>query len=213
MANKTSLVITSTDQSGKTFNKTYTCVNSGASAENLQTFAQSLNGLTKNTYGSAALVERTEIVNSSNLPLARVKFTINGRTYTEADADTTVTPWPVLTLTFNASDTQHVITNSDGRKEVRFNIDYIETFAAAYSCWEMEMWNKGYPRITFGIDPDNAICSGSALGLTPSPVTLRMVRCEFYSEGNYKDREAVLSIGGTKTRRGWKIKIKLNREA
>ena len=61
MANKTSLVITSTDQSGKTFNKTYTCVNSGASAENLQAFAQGLNGLTKNTFDSAALVERTEI--------------------------------------------------------------------------------------------------------------------------------------------------------
>ena len=212
MANKTSLVITSTDQSGKTFNKTYPCVNSGASAENLQAFAQGLNGLTKNTYGSAALVERTEIVNSSNLPLARVKFKIGDRTYTEADADTTGT-WPTLMVTFNASDTQHVITNSDGRKEVRFNIDYIETFAAAYSCWEMGLWDQGCPRITFGIDPDNAICSGSALGLTPSPVTLRMVRCEFYSEGTYKDREAVLSIGGTKTRRGWEIKIKLNREA
>ena len=212
MANKTSLVITSTDQSGKTFNKTYPCVNSGASAENLQAFAQGLNGLTKNTYGSAALVERTEIVNSSNLPLARVKFKIGDRTYTEADADTTGT-WPTLMVTFNASDSQHVITNSDGRKEVRFNIDYIETFAAAYSCWEMGLWDQGCPRITFGIDPDNAICSGSALGLTPSPVTLRMVRCEFYSEGTYKDREAVLSIGGTKTRRGWKIKIKLNREA
>lgn len=62
MADKTSLLITTTDTHGKQSTKTITNVNSEASTSNLLTFAQGLVDLSDNTYDSAALVERTELV-------------------------------------------------------------------------------------------------------------------------------------------------------
>ena len=61
MADKTSLIVTSTDTNGKSFSKTYTSINPNASKGELRTFAQGLNSLTKNTYEGAAVVKRTEI--------------------------------------------------------------------------------------------------------------------------------------------------------
>lgn len=212
MANKTSLIITSTDTSGKTFNKTLTDVNAHASAANLKAFAQGLNGLTKNTYDSAALVERTEIVDNTDLPLAHVEFTINGRTYTEADADMNAEYWPTLTLTFNASDTTYIRTNSDGRKEVRFPINYVETSALGESLWGTGRWANNCPRVSLGINPDGDLYLDNTWGIYHGLPDL-FVRVEFFDEGSDKDRDAIIAIGGTKARRGWRIIIKLNREA
>ena len=209
MANKTSLIITSTDTGGKTFNKTLTDVNGNASAADLKAFAQGLNSLTTNAYESAALVERTEIVNKTDLPLAHVEFKIGGRTYTEADADTTQTT-PTLTLTFNASDTDYVVTNSDGRKEVRFFFDYIETSATSAASWDLGAWDKGCPRPAFSAYPELLLCDGTLWGQRRQFEML--FRCEVFDEGQCKDEDALISIGGTKARRGWLINIKLNRE-
>ena len=212
MANKTSLIITSTDTGGKTFNKTLTDVNAHATADNLKAFAQGLNGLTTNTYNGAALVERTEIVDTTDLPLAHVEFTINDRTYTEADANMSASPHPTLTLTFNASDTTYVTTNSDGRKEVQFRISYVETWALGEKLWGAGAWEKNCPRLTFGTSTPAAAAMGETWGVRPYFPELA-VRVEFFDEGDLKDRDAIVAIGGTKARRGWYIKIKLNREA
>lgn len=209
MANKTSLIITSTDTGGKTFNKTLTDVNAHATAENLQAFAQGLNSLTTNTFNSAALVERTEIVDKTELPLAHVEFTIGDRTYTEADADMTQST-PTLTLTFNASDTTYVKTNSDGRKEVQFSFNYIETSATAAAYWRLELWDQGCPRPSFGVYPQSLLCNGKVWGIHSQ--FQMYFRCEFFDTGEYKDKDAFISIGGTKARRGWLINVKLNRE-
>ena len=212
MANKTSLIITSTDTSGKTFNKTLTDVNAHASAANLKAFAQGLNGLTTNTYDSAALVERTEIIDIANLPLAHVEFTIGDRTYTEADVDMNAEGFPTLTVTFNASDTTYVKTNSDGRKDVQFRISYVETSALGESMWTTGNWSNNCPHVTLGINPEGALANGNAWGVYDEDGKL-FVRVEFFDEGSKKDRDAIVVIGGTKARRGWYLNIKLNREA
>lgn len=68
MADKTSLIITSTDTGGKTVNKTLTNINPGATKGELRKFAQGLNSLTTNTYEGAAIVQRTEIPTDANDP-------------------------------------------------------------------------------------------------------------------------------------------------
>ena len=205
MANKTSLIITSTDTGGKTFSKTLTDVNANASATDLQAFAQGLNGLTKNTYGSAALVERTEVVDKTELPLARASITIGDTVYTEADVDMTQTI-PTLTLTFNASDTDHVFTNSDGRKEVRFTFDYIETYAVGEAMWDAASWGNNNPRIAFGVSPVSVLTNGICWRTVPENANFLFV------EGTKKDGNARIAIGTTKARRGWLLSVKLNRE-
>lgn len=212
MANKTSLIITSTDTGGKTFNKTLTDVNAHASADNLKAFAQGLNSLTTNTFNGAALVERTEIIDRTDLPLAHVEFTINGHTYTEADAETVASSHPTLTLTFNASDTTYVTTNSDGRKEVQFKLEYVETWAIGDKLWGTGAWEQNCPRVSFGTSTPAGAVIDNIWGTRPySPVLA--VRVEFFDEGQCKDQDALVAIGGTKARRGWYINIKLNREA
>ena len=209
MSNKTSLIITSTDTSGKTSNKTLTDINPATSSASLKSFAQGLIGLTDNTYDGSAVVERTEIIDDADKPLAHVEFTINGRTYTEADAVLTSSQY-VLTLTFNASDTQYVKTNNDGHKEVHFLINEIETFALGEVCLTTAMLAQGYPRVSFGTDLPNRVVSGGCWGVYRSYDGL-FACVEFFDEGTAINDNAIIAIGGTKARRGWKINIKLNR--
>ena len=126
MANKTSLVITSTDQSGKTFNKTYTGINPDASKGELRAFAQGLNGLTKNTYEGVAVVTRTEIPSDENDPLFTVtpttivhdRIKTGGRefygtfSYQGGLRTPTVTGQTLSHLTITASDFGYKIVNT-----------------------------------------------------------------------------------------------------
>lgn len=85
MANKTSLIITSTSTGGKTFSKTLTDVQGKADPADLKAFAQGLTALTTNTYNSAALIERTELDEIS--PLAPQVITLLDGSKTEYRQD------------------------------------------------------------------------------------------------------------------------------
>lgn len=76
MADKTSLIITSSDTSGKTSNKTITDINPATSVASVRAFAQNLNNLTTNTYEGAAIVTRTEIPTDATDPCFVVKPTV-----------------------------------------------------------------------------------------------------------------------------------------
>lgn len=55
---KTSVILTATDLSGKKLQKTLTNINSNATAAQLKTLAQGLNGLTTNTYVETGRVDK-----------------------------------------------------------------------------------------------------------------------------------------------------------
>lgn len=63
----TAINYTSTAQSGKKLNKTITAINPDAVNAHLKTFAQMLNGLTTNIYGSTSRIDKDELVAASSL--------------------------------------------------------------------------------------------------------------------------------------------------
>lgn len=63
----TAINYTSTAQSGKKLNKTVSDINPNATSTQLKTFAQMLNGLTTNTYGSTSRIDKDELVAASSL--------------------------------------------------------------------------------------------------------------------------------------------------
>lgn len=63
----TAINFTSTAQSGKKLNKTITDINPNATGAQLKTFAQMMNSLTTNTYGSTSRVDKDELVAASSL--------------------------------------------------------------------------------------------------------------------------------------------------
>lgn len=63
----TAINFTSTAQSGKKLNKTITDINPNAVNAHLKTFAQMLNGLTTNTYGSTSRIDKDELVAATDL--------------------------------------------------------------------------------------------------------------------------------------------------
>lgn len=67
MATKTSLILNSVTQSGVKNQKTLTDVNAEASSSVLKEFAEKLNALTTNTYGSTTRVDKGTLANSNGL--------------------------------------------------------------------------------------------------------------------------------------------------
>lgn len=76
---KSSVNIIATDPNGKKIQKAITDINPNASTAQLRDFVQNLNGLTNNTLGTPVRIDRTELVDESQL-LDRNMMLNNGGT-------------------------------------------------------------------------------------------------------------------------------------
>lgn len=88
---KTSLIIKSTDQSGKTVNKTLTDVNPDCSNNVLKTLGQKINALTTNFYGNTTRIDKTDCDLESGGGMLTPTLTLEESTITLAAFNTAVT--------------------------------------------------------------------------------------------------------------------------
>lgn len=65
----TSIIMTSTDQGGNKLQKTLTSINPNASAADIRTFANAVNGLTTNNYVGTNRIDKTNL-NAEKLPVS-----------------------------------------------------------------------------------------------------------------------------------------------
>ncbi len=86
MANKHSMLITSTNPSGKVVSKAIPCVNPDATPTKMRQFATALNALSENTLSQVERVDRVTVAeNKFTLPYPSVTITCGSQTWTEAD--------------------------------------------------------------------------------------------------------------------------------
>ena len=103
----TSVILASTDTTGKKLQKTLTNINPSATSTQLKTFAQGLNGLTTNTYIETNRIDRITC------------DTDTGSTSTTPPAKTT----PTLTLQTSTATTAQIFSAMEG-DEGLFEIEY-----------------------------------------------------------------------------------------
>ena len=89
MANKHSMIITSTNPSGKVVSKAIPCVNPDATPTKMRQFATALNALSENTLSQVERVDRVTVAeNKFALPYPSLTITCGDTTWTEAEFDT-----------------------------------------------------------------------------------------------------------------------------
>ena len=92
MATKTSLIINSVTQSGIKNQKTLTDVNADVSSTVLKEFAEKLNALTTNTYGSTTRVDKGALADANTL--TPTTFSVKETSYNEDEDETYYYAYP-----------------------------------------------------------------------------------------------------------------------